>query len=162
MSGYAAGFKGLWEYAVPHITDGVNPAAGASFSFPLDGRYWWRLQAVTFTLTTDSNAANRYVSVQVPLVGPGILVLGAAAVVVTASTTNQRYAGAVDRGDSEWNTGTDILFPLQDFPLLGGRSVNINIANVQVGDQLSAISMAWWRLPTKKSIVEQYAGVDES
>jgi hypothetical protein len=158
MDGLAAGLKGAWEYAVPHITDGANPAAGASFAFALDGRYWWRLQAATFTLSTDSNAANRFVSVQVNLVGGGVIVLGAAAVVVTASTTNQRFDGTVGRGDSEWNTGTDILFPLADFPFLGGRTLSINIGSVQAGDQLSLISLAWWRLPTNESIVRQYLG----
>ena len=160
MRGFQAGQRGLWEFSFPHISDGLNPAAGASYNVALDGRYWWRLTAATFTLATDANAANRYVSVQVGLVGPGTLVLGAAAVVVTANTTAQRFAGSVDRGDSEWNTGTDVLFPLQDYPLLGGRTLTINIANVQVGDQLSAISLAWWRLPTNESIVKQMLGDD--
>jgi hypothetical protein len=158
VSGYLAGFAGLWAEAVPHISEPVNPAAGAGYTLQLDGRYWWRLHGATFTLGTDSNAANRLVTVQYGMADLNPLVIGEAALVVVASTTALRFVGSVDRGDSEWNSNTDVMFPLTNYPILGGRPFQIAIANAQAGDTLTAIKLAWWRLPTARSVVEQFAG----
>lgn len=159
-SGLQSGFRGLWAEAVPHIQDPVNPAAGASYSQALDGRYWWSLQAVTFTLVTDTNAANRLLTIQTTLIDGRPFILGEPTVVQTVNTT-QRYVGAVTLGGNFSATNTDVVFGLSDFPLLGGRTFTITIGNVQAGDQLSNIVLAWWRLPTAKSVVEQFAGESE-
>lgn len=159
--GYLAGVRGLWEFSFPHVLEGVKPAAGASYSVQLDGRYWWRLHTGNFTLSTDANAANRVVTVQVGLADTVAFVLGHMPVEITASTTNQRFDGSVRTSYPSWNPGSDVLFGLSDFPILGGRTLTINVANVQVGDQLSNIVLGFWRLPTNESIVKQMLGDED-
>lgn len=158
MSGYALGQSfgyGLTEQST--ITPGQGsaaaaPAAGASYTLTLERYNWWRLVFCTFTLTTDANAANRYVTVEYPG-GDGVSVLAdAAAVIVTASTTNQRYVGSLNRGVSEWNANADVLFPLSGIMLEAGRTVKINVANIQVGDQLSKIRLTFDRVPVRDPV----------
>jgi hypothetical protein len=161
VRGYQAGIAGLWEYAVPHISEPKAPAAGASYVEQLDGRWWWRLEGCAYTLSTDVNVADRLVTVQVAMADAVPLVLGEAPVLVTASTTNQRFVGSKRTSYPQWNAGTDVLFGVLDFPILGGRTFSINVANVQAGDTLTAIKLAWWRLPTNESIVRQLIGENE-
>jgi hypothetical protein len=131
---------------------GVTPAAGASFVSAFDPRLGVRrLVACTFTLTTDANAANRYVTVEYTD-GAGVsYAADAAAVIVTASTSNQRFCGSVSRGVAEWNANTDVLFPLTPVFVKDGFQVKINVANVQVGDQLSLIGF----------VTDRFAGGNE-
>lgn len=143
MSGYAL----TQPYSVGDLpqtkVDGTQPAAGASFTLKLSGDHVRRLVSVVFKLTTDANAANRYCTVEYQGDNGNAFSVNAAAVVVTASTTNQRFAGSADRGTSEWNTGTDVLFPLAPIFLHGGDTVKINVGSVQAGDQLSAIELVF-------------------
>jgi hypothetical protein len=119
---------------------GVTPAVGTSFVSAFDPRLGIRrLVACVFTLATDSNAANRYVTVEYAD-GAGVSYgADAAAVVVTASTTAQRYCGSIYRGVAEWNANTDVLFPLTPVFVKDGFQLTIKVANVQAGDQLSLI-----------------------
>jgi hypothetical protein len=158
VRGYQAGIAGLWEYAVPHISEPKSPAAGANYVEPLDGRWWWKLVGCTFALTTDANVANRHVSIQIAMADTLPLVLGEAPQLVAASATAQRFVGSTQTSYTQSATGTSILFSVLDFPILGGRSFSINVAAIQVGDTLTAIKLAWWRLPTNESIVRQLIG----
>jgi hypothetical protein len=112
--------------------------------------------AITFTLTTDSNVAARFVTVEA-LYGSGDpYVVSGAAVTVSASTTNQRFDGSLRRGTSEWNTGTDVFFPLHGVFIDGGQTFRIHIANVQVGDQLSRIYHTFDLFPTQDHVLPEY------
>jgi hypothetical protein len=134
------------------IVPGVTPWApatvtGASYSLRLQLADFWRLVGVTWTLSTDSTVGNRYVTVEYPD-GQGVsMVADAASVLVTPSTTAQRFIGSVHRGNSEWNTGTDVLFPLSGLWLEIGRTVTINIANVGSGDKLTKVRFTFDRTP---------------
>jgi hypothetical protein len=135
---------------------GVKPAAGANFSLAIDARWRWRIVTAVFTLVTDANAANRYVTLEYQD-GSGVaLVVDAAAVVVTANST-QRFAGSTARGVAEWAANTDVLFPLTPVFLDGGGALTINVANKQVTDQLSAIRFLVDRFPTD---LENYPGAE--
>lgn len=158
MGGFDASVREFWRFAVPFTLEGTQPSAGASYSVSLDGAWWWELDSCVFTLTTDSNVASRYVTVEYVRSDTIPVLIGAAAVTVSASTTNQRFAGDAHRATSEWNTGTDVLFPLSPRPLAGGGTLKVNIASVQVGDQLTKLRFVFWRLPTRESIVEQFLG----
>lgn len=158
MSGYQAGVQGLWRDAVPWIEEPDPPDAGAGYLAQLDGRWWWRLEGCVFTLSTDATMGDRLVTVEMVMADGVALVIGEAPVLVTESTSDQRFVGSVRTGSPSWNTGTDVLFSLLDYPFQGGRSFAINIAGVQAGDQLTSIKLAWMRLPTNESIVRQYRG----
>jgi hypothetical protein len=123
-----------------------SPAAGAGFVFGADGRGARRLLSLVFTLTTDANAANRLVTVE--YVGRNNLTYAVAEVTATqaASLTN-RYVFAIGYGTDSFAAGTDGLAPLPSLFLMPGDQLKIIVANIQVGDQLSAIAGAIERFP---------------
>jgi hypothetical protein len=132
----------------------ANPAAAADGVFTVDGRGLRRLVSIVFTLTTSADVADRYVTVEYEG-GDGLpFAVNAAGVLVTALST-QRFAGSISRGNSEWNTGTDVLFPLEDVFLYPSNVLRINVAAVQATDALSGIRgvlerfpLDWYDLPT--------------
>lgn len=153
MSGYALGQTygyGLTQQSV--ITPAV-PAAGASFSQALGGTafpggYRWRLVGITWKLSTDANAANRYTTVEY-LDGDGVAFMAdGAGTVATANTTNQRFIGSLRHGPSDFAANTDVFFPLSGLWLGSGHTIKINVANIQVGDTLTVIKLTFDRLPT--------------
>lgn len=138
------------------ISDGIGyqhelrastPAAGASFTVTLDSRYVWRVKHFIFTLTTDANAANRYVTLQY-LFGDGLAVWTNAAAVTVSANSTQRFVGSSDRTVAEWAANTDVLFPIDKALLHGGRALQINVGNIQVGDTLTKIYAIFDRFET--------------
>lgn len=124
----------------------VAPAAGASYTYTLTRYDRARLVFAAFTVTTDSNVANRYLTLEY-LDGAGVaIVADGASVTVSASTTNQRFVGALNRSPAEWNTNTDVFFPLCGVWIEAGQRVKLNVAGIQAGDQLSNIRLTFDRL----------------
>ena len=153
MSGYALGQPagyGLTEQST--IQPGQQgtaavPAAGAGYTFTLSRFDRWRLIAARFTLTTDSNAANRLCSITYSgSTGVQNMVDSVQALVV-ASQTARRHFGALNFGG--WSNGTNLdnCFPLSGLWLEAGSTVTIAVANIQVGDQLSDIRLTFDRWP---------------
>ena len=130
-----------------HPTTATDPAAGFPFQVILDSRYRWRHVTCVFTLTTDDNAADRYVTVEYLAANGNSQVVSAAAVTVSASST-QRFCGDVKRGVSEWATHTDVLFPLSSVLMDGGGALQVNVAGIQAADQLSLMQFVFERFPT--------------
>lgn len=126
----------------------TNPAAGANFTHNVPGDSWERLIALAFTLTTDSNAANRIVTVNYGDPQGNTYTADGAAVAVTASTTAQQFYGNLRRGVAEWNTGTAVFFPLCGILLPSGSKVTITVANIQAGDQLGTIRAIYEKFET--------------
>lgn len=135
------------------IIKGTSPAAGSSFTLAVDPRYVTRILTCLFTLSTDANAANRYVTVEALDGNGNSFAAEAAGVVVTANTTSQRFAGSVTRGVAEWAANTDVLFPLWRHMLKGGETVKINVAAIQAGDTLTAITFAVEQYPVNREVV---------
>ena len=124
-------------------------ATGAGYSFTLQNYDRWRLVFCTFTLTTgDDSAGGRYVTLEYPAGNGNSETADGASVLVSDSST-QRYIGQYRRGPAEWNTGTDVWFPLSGLWLEVGRTINLNIANVQADDQLSEVSFTFDRTPVQ-------------
>ena len=130
-----------------HNLRAKNPAAGASYSVVLDSRYVWRVKHAVFTLTTDGNAANRYVTVQYLAADTNPLWVNGASVTVSANST-QRFVGSTDRGVAEWNTNTDVFFPLDKALLYDGGTFKVNVGNIQVGDTLTLMYFIFDRFET--------------
>lgn len=151
MSGYALGqaysFGATEQTTVQPGAGGAAaaPAAGASYTYTLTRFDRWRLVFVTFALTTDATAGNRYVTLEYAG-GDGVsFTADAAAVEVTPSTTAQRFVGQYRRGPGEWNTGTDVFFPLCGIWLEAGRTIKVNVASIGAADQLSNIRLTFDR-----------------
>lgn len=126
----------------------ANPAAGATASLVLAGDYEWVVLSAVWEFTSDANAANRFLSLQALADDGNPLLVAGAAIVVTANTTAQRFAGSVDRGVAEWAANTDILFPIPRLRLGQGMTLKINVTNIQATDQLRNIKFLFERYPT--------------
>lgn len=133
----------------------ADPSAGTAASFTVDGRGLRRLNTLVFTLTTNGTAANRYPTVEYQG-GDGLaFCVNGAGVVVTASLT-QRYAGSISRGQAEWASNTDVLFPLDDVFLYPSNVLTVTVASMNAGDTLTDIRgvlerfpLDWYDLPTR-------------
>ena len=135
----------------------ASPAAGASFTHTEAGKYRSRLIACEFSIVTSSTVADRYVTVEYLRGGVTSFSASGAAVLVEASST-QRFVGSIDRGVAEWNTGTDIFFPLAKVFLEGGAVVKINVSGIDTTDQLSGIVFTFDRFPTQIEAIATVAG----
>lgn len=108
--------------------------AGADYTASLQRYDRWRLVAVTFDLTTDANAANRYVQVQY-LDGTGVPIARDITAAVQVASKVFHYSGALDS-----LVGVDALtnvtasFRLSGLWLEAGQRINVQVGAVQVGD----------------------------
>jgi hypothetical protein len=153
VSGYTLGQEYGHGRTFQHtVVAGVDrtapaPVAGQSYSYSVGPWDRMRLVFVVFTLTTDANAANRYVTIEYPGINGVSVIADGASVTVSANTTAQRFVGALRRGPAEWNTNTDVFFPLSGFWAPVGQTITINIANVQAGDLLSKVALTFDATP---------------
>lgn len=153
MSGYALGQPtgyGLTEQSTiqPGQQGAANPpAAGAGYTLVLSRFDRWRLIAVSFLLTTDSNVANRFPAIEYSGATGTPNMADPVQAAIVASTTAQRNLGALNFHDWKSGTGLDNCFPLSGLWLEAGSTVKIVVANIQVGDQLSNIRLTFDRWP---------------
>lgn len=128
------------EYFPDHVL-GAQPAAGAGFVFKLDATWGWRFRAVRFRLVADANAANRFVTVDY-CDAEGTVWESNPALAVQIAAATQDYDFARNRNIGVSGIATQPQFTtLTDVWLPPGWQLRINVANVQVGDQLSAIRL---------------------
>lgn len=121
------------------------PVAGASYAIHLQRYDRWRLIACTFTLTTDSTVGNRYVTIEYLAANGQSAIADGAAVLIAPSTTGARFLGSLTHNVGEWNTGTDVFFPLSGLWLEVGRRVTINVNGIGATDLLSKVSLTFDR-----------------
>lgn len=132
------------------VVQGTAPAAGSGFAVTNPGRAGWILVAVLFRLVASAAVANRVVTVDYDD-GNGLHFLSHAAnALVTAGQTRDHVFSAAI-GSAYSNGGNDLFAPL--FPWLSdpGRALQINVANMDVADQLSNIVLVFARPPTASS-----------
>lgn len=126
---------------------GTSPAAGSGYSLTVSGAYYERFTTCRFTLTTSATVASRAVTVDYVKPGTGIFYSAGPTVLQTASSTGV-YDGTIGFGASDWNTGTPAWFSLPDIILPSGYQLQINVANIQTADTLTAISFIRERFQT--------------
>ena len=141
--GYGLAYQ---QWSVP--SGSALPNAGATYTETTAGTHWKRVLAVHCSLSTDANAANRLVTVDFINARGTTFVQNGASVIVTASTTGQVFEWSINRTVSEWNTNTPVWAPLADFFMPPAFQLKINVANIQVGDQLSSIAIWYELFPT--------------
>lgn len=121
----------------------TNPAAGANFTMTLDPVFHVILHAVTFTLLTDANVANRYANIIIT--PPTAEILTCATTVAHVASTNVVYTyweGWPHVGAIAVNRAT---LPLPNaFFIPRGSLVGSDIRQIQAGDQISNIVL-WFR-----------------
>lgn len=134
--------------AYPDWLDVTAPAAGATVSVTVDGRWTMRVLAARCTLTTDANVANRLVTLDY-IDARGVTRLrNGAGVVWTANTTAQAFEFDAHRTVAEWAANTPVFAPVAPWLLPPGFTVKFNVTNIQATDQLSAVSLWVEKFPT--------------
>jgi len=124
-----------------------NPAAGSGFALTEDGRYLTRPVAIVFTLATSAAVANRFVTYDI-VDGNGKVILSRGPAVAVLAGSTQKFAADYDRSGSEWTTGSTVFFGLPHLFLEPGRVLQVNVANIDGGDQISNVILTVERFPT--------------
>jgi hypothetical protein len=125
----------------PDWLDVPTPAAGATASVTVDGRWWLRVLAARLTITTDANVANRLVTLDYIDGRSNTRMRNGSALVVTASTTAQAFEWQAHRGASEWAANTPVYAPLAQWFLPPSWVVKFNVTNIQATDAISGLSL---------------------
>jgi len=126
---------------VPDFIDVPSPAAGANADYAVTGLFALRVLSATCRVNTDSNAANRQVSLDYLKTGGATYVRNLPATVITASTTNQDVWWGPQYGQFDVNTNTPLLVPLLPLWLPPGCEVQFTLDSIQVGDTLTNIRL---------------------
>ena len=129
----------------------ANPSAGSGFVYEVEGQWYTRLLLCAFQLSTSDNAADRVVTVTYSTAQGQVYGADGPAVAVEASTTSQQFYGTSERGTSEWNTGTSVLFPLWGGFMPSGSLISLNVANIDTTDQLASIGLLFERFEVGKA-----------
>lgn len=137
-----------WGLGFPDWEDPSAPAAGANFVHTVGGKHYERVLAVHALVSTDSNAANRFVSLDYINARGITYCRNAAGVVVTASTTNQAFEWNAGRTVSEWAANTPVLAPLLLSFLPPAFQVQITLDNIQVNDTITSVHLWLEKWPT--------------
>lgn len=137
-----------WEHPRTAIQALANPAAGVGFSIPTPGTVEQELQALTFTVVSDANAASRIVVVKF-LDPTGVSFTEVASGFTQAASKTSVYTFAVGIQEFGANDAANIGVPIPALQLDVTLSLSVSITGVQVGDQVSKIRAAWSRWPTR-------------
>jgi hypothetical protein len=128
----------LWANSWVDVVAGTTPAVASGFSLTLSGEYVTLPLAVLFTFVTDANVANRSVRLEYDDGNGTVFWSDGSGAVVQAGTTS-RWRFSSERTGADWDQNNFVFAPLPNLPLYGGQKLQINLTNVQAGDQLSAI-----------------------
>src|SRR2546429_9364506 len=117
---------------------GTPPAAGANFIFACDGRARRLFKSLVFNVSLANAGANRLVTVEYR--GKDALPFSVnEATTLQVINTSERYSGSIAYTVSDFNTGTDLMFPLDPVYLEPGDTLNIIIAGIDAGDTITNI-----------------------
>jgi hypothetical protein len=125
-----------------------TPAANTNASFAVPGDVYVRVIAARATLTTDANAANRFLALDFIGARGKTVVRNGAGLVVVANTTALAFVWNAAYSSSVFATNTPVFVPVLPLFLEPGMSVQFTVDNKQAGDQLSLLSLVVEKWPT--------------
>lgn len=128
----------LTRHSFSETIVGTNPAAAAAFTLAMQGEYFTRPLSVVFQLVSDANAANRAIRVTYETAGGTVYARTMASPVQVASKT-VLYQFFVDAGTVQGVADTFSQSGLPPVVMSPTDVLAIRVANIQAGDQLSAI-----------------------
>lgn len=129
---------GLQRYGFPELVYGANPAAGAMFSYAVEGAYYERLVTVFCRIVCDANVADREVIVEYRDAGGNRYAIGGAATTIQATETGDYFFSAF-LGEDIFTVDGSVCAPLPPLVLPPTHTVRIYVTNIQATDQLSRI-----------------------
>jgi hypothetical protein len=124
-----------------------NPAAGGgkTVTFPTNSRN--QLVALQFKLTNDGNVAGRKIMIH-GLLDAHVIYVGGDDTAIPASAAVTFVGLPFTRDGLNWSTENRVPFLFNPFVVYGpGDSLNIDVINVQAGDQLSDIYVIYREWP---------------
>ena len=128
--------------------DPASPAAGSNFSHTVGGKHYERLLAARCVVSTDANAANRFVSIDYVNARGVTYCRNAAGLVLTANTSSQAFEWNIGRSEAEWAANTPILAPLFLTFMPPAFQINITLDAIQVGDTITGVHLWLEKWPT--------------
>ena len=137
----------LARYGLPAYERRDNPAAGAEFTEELGGNYFVRLVCFFCRIVTDATVANRTVRLEYRDHADRVYHVNGNPVTYPASSTED-FAFSAFHPRGEWEVSATNLVPLAPLLLPPTHDFHIEVTNIQVGDQLSALSFVWERFYT--------------
>lgn len=117
----------------------ASPAVATEISIPAPGQGLWRVISLAFRLVTDANVANRAVQLFADD-GTNVWWRASAAAVQAAGTTVDHGAFAGAATSTLTGTVATLALPSEGLWLEPGWRLRTITANIQAGDQYSAIA----------------------
>jgi hypothetical protein len=122
----------------PELYKGTNPAVATGFTYVVGTDYSERPTALSFVLTTDSNAANRQVGLA--LLDPAGATLAAVPVAsVQAASLVYTYSFLAQLSSGSTVQALRVMSPLFSWIIPPSYQLAVTIGSVQAGDQITAI-----------------------
>lgn len=113
-----------------------NPSAGDPVDIDLDGYGYFEIQMVSARFVTDANAANRLVKLAVGDSSGVVFEQVMANLITAGSTVDIRWSMY---GSAEYIVSTYGATPLPKVGVRDGGVIQMNVDNIQAGDQFSAV-----------------------
>lgn len=134
--------NGIERFKVaPVVVQSSNPAVNTELSLTVTTGQIYELYAVSFSLVTDSNTANRAVTL---IIDDGTNTFARIRTAVTqAASLTYTYTFAVGLPMVTTVTGTEVTCALPGpLPMAGGYRIRTSTANIQAGDDYGVMSAA--------------------
>ncbi len=137
-----------YDEAYVDFLDVTSPAAGANASVVVPGQFGYRVLAALATITTDANAANRLVSLDVINANASTRLRNPVAATIPASQTNVKLIWSAAYHAAASITNGPQIAPINELLVPASWSIQFTVDNKQVGDQLSSLSLVVLKVPT--------------
>jgi hypothetical protein len=129
-----------YEFFPDHVLTPA-PAAGAPLIFPLEATWLWRIRAARVTLTTSAVVANRFLTFDYCDTEGTAWARNPAAAVQAAGVANQEYSFANRSFPISGIAGVPQFLDLLELWLPPSWQLRVNVANMDVVDQLSGLRL---------------------
>lgn len=140
-----------WEHPRTAIQALANPAVSTGFTIPTPGTVEQTLTALTFTVVTDANVADRLVVLKfLDPVGVSFAEIAAPFTQAASLTTVYTFATGIQSFGAD--DAANIGVPIPTVQLDVSLSLAVSVTAVEAGDQVSKIRAAWLRWPTRPSL----------
>jgi len=157
-SGYCGNaFAISWPHKLPQpnplvdtprsSTTPSNPAAGAGFTFSFSGSRTERVEAMSFTLTTDATVANRLVVITIAstvIIPAKVLQPASSTVIYTCLPKNESNTAII---------GNRAIINLGDVGWQTSPALSVAVDNIQATDQISAITVHTRQIPLARNLL---------
>ena len=137
-----------YDEAYVDFLDVASPAAGANATVLVPGQFGYRVLAALASLTTDANAANRLVSLDVINANSSTRLRNPAPASIPANTSGQKYVWNDAYATGASITNGPMVAPVNCLLVPPAWTIQITIDNKQAGDQLAALSLVVLKVPT--------------